>query len=140
MNSYFRSLKRIASNIPNVNVNINSNRKTATVSYGPGSFVNTTFHPNTNSVHINYGRTHPNIRRKGVGTMLRALITLAAKNAKVSKVTQRSVHTKNTRNSEIPPSAIIMKKIGFRQISPIDFEYKPKNNNNILYSFVSKFS
>jgi hypothetical protein len=141
MNAYFNSLKRIADNVPNVNVNINSNRKMATVSYGPGTFVTTTFKPDTKSVHINYGRTHQNIRRKGVGTMLRALITLAAKNAKVNKVTQRSVHTKNTKNIEKPPSYYIMKKLGYNQISPINFAYNTsKNNKNMLYSFISKFS
>jgi len=134
-------LKRIANNVPNVNVHVNSNMKMATVSYGPGTFVTTTFHPNTKSVHINYGRTHHSIRRKGVGTMLRALITLAAKNAKV-KVTQRSVYTKNTKNSEMPPSYYIMKKLGYTQITPIDFEYNASktNNKNKLYSFVSKFA
>ena len=145
MNTYFNSLKRVANSVPNVNVNVNRNLKTATLSYGPGTFVTTTYKPETNSVHINYGRTHKNMRMKGVGTMLRALVTIAAMNT-VSKVTQRSVHTKNTKGvTNFPPSYYIMKKLGYRKVSngpnAYNFEYIPSSNKRTnLKSYINSFT
>lgn len=102
--------------------------------------------------YIEHGETEKTSRGKGIGKQMRALLTLAAKNAGYEKVKQTSAFLNGRQKNEkkknsnnyrynAPPSSYIMKSLGFNQvkihrnnkgrINQINHEYNfSKNPNN----------
>jgi predicted GNAT family acetyltransferase len=88
------------------------------------------------SLNMTSGKTHKNLRGKGIGKQLRALATLAAKKAGFKNVTQTAVfmEPEMRKTHKYPPSSYIMKSLGFNQ-------YPSRVSNNILhhtYNFKTK--
>lgn len=87
--------------------------------------------------NISEGHTHPNWREKGVGKQMRALMTLAAKNAGFKNVTQAAVFMDNRQRKthKNPPSSYVMRSLGFNVSSTYpntiyhryNFNKKPNN-------------
>jgi hypothetical protein len=102
-----RNLKPV-NNKPGVRVQLNGNNKT---------FIN--IEPvNNRSVYILYGKTNPNKRQQGFGTLLRKFIVNAANNTG-KKVYQLSKNTENMmpKNSKnLHYSGRIMVKLGAKRI------------------------
>ncbi len=104
--------------------------------------------------YIEHGETNKTSQGKGIGKQMRALLTLAAKNAGYKKVRQTSAFLNRSQKNEkkknsnnyrynAPPSSYIMKSLGFNQvkihrnnkgrINQINHEYNfTKNPNNSL--------
>lgn len=101
------------------------------------TFVNVTQPQNNEpgTLFIGHGRTRPNLRRRGLGTRMRALVTLAAKLAGYKRMRQYSTYAnKNQRKNypNAPPSSKIMNKLGFVKNGVFNFSYvfNFKNMNN----------
>ena len=91
---------------------------------------------NPYSLTIESGKTSKNFRGRGIGKTLRALMTLAAKQAGFKSVNQTSVFSENEqrKNHALPPSSYIMTGLGFNQT-------KSTVSNNIYhhkYNFTTK--
>lgn len=69
-----------------------------------------------NSIHYVVGETNKNVRRKGYGTLLRAIPILAAKNTRYKKVYHSAIFMNNNqkRNYNVPPSLRIVRSLGFQ--------------------------
>ena len=121
MSEYKRILRNLA-NRNNFNV-LNMNRGGANKvrlvykkNKTRNTFVNVNAPNNKNNMYISYGKTHPNLRRQGIGTRMRALVTLAAKLAGYKRMHQYSMYVnKNQMYEKTPPSSRIMNKLGFRK-------------------------
>ncbi len=85
------------------------------------------------TLFISHGKTHPNLRRQGLGTKMRALVTLAAKLAGYKRMRQYSIYSnKNQKRNypNAPPSSRIMNRLGF---------IRNKNNGDII-AYVFEFN
>lgn len=70
---------------------------------------------NGNTINYAFGRTNVNARRKGYGTMLRAIPILAAKNSGFRYITHTGVFVNENNTRGTPPSTRIVRgKLGFK--------------------------
>lgn len=130
--------------------NVVRNNKMVSLYYKPNVTRQTFVKTNTRdpfSLYISYGITRKNLRNKGIGKQMRALITLAAKKAGFKKVTQNSkfIENANRRTHEKPPSSYVMTKLGFNQIPGNNmyhhkyvFNNKPNNSLLVKYAYPLK--
>ena len=80
---------------------------------------------NGDEIYYAIGRTNKNARRRGYGTLLRAIPILAAKNTGYKRIRQiGSFINNNNRNGNIPPSTRIVLKLGFVPVSPHPNRYE----------------
>lgn len=89
-------------------------------------------HIKNNTFKINNGQTRKNLRGKGIGKQMRALLTLAAKQYGLKRVKQTSAFVENNQRKthNRPPSSYIMESLGFNR----------KKSNNNIYKYVYNFS
>lgn len=92
--------------------------------------VNVPWNNEPGTLYISSGRTRPNLRRRGLGIRMRALVTLAAKLAGYNRMRQISIYKNNNQKwQSTPPSSRIMNRLGFRKSGNF------KNKNTISYVF-----
>lgn len=137
MSKYKNTLRNLANKSKNFNV-INMNRGGANkvrlvYKKNPKNTyvnVNVPWNNEPGTLYISHGRTHPNLRRKGLGTRMRALVTLAAKLAGYNRMRQISIYKNNNQKwQSTPPSSRIMNRLGFRKSGNFN------NKNTISYVF-----
>lgn len=159
-NKYVNEVKKIAES-ENVRVNVNSKNHRVTLSYGPGNktYVRTRPHKNNEDyMHIELGMTDPNLRGRGIGKQLRAIVTLAAGKAGYKKVKQESafinrntvlapMNKKSTKKGNVnntgrpmyryPPSYYVMQSLGFNvtnKTEPVfffhEYNFNKKTSSN----------
>lgn len=101
--------------------------------------VNVPWNNERGTLYISYGKTNPNLRKQGLGTRMRALVTLAAKLAGYKYMRQYSTYVnKNQMHQNTPPSSRIMNRLGFRKNNTFSnksasyvFNFKNMNNNKL---------
>lgn len=139
MSSDYKKILRKLANINNFNV-INMNRggdDKVRLVYKKNKTRNTFVNVNVpwnnepGTLYISHGKTSLNMRRKGIGTRMRALVTLAAKLAGYNRMRQISVYmNKNQKKAySLPPSSRIMNALGFRKSGNFN------NKNTVSYVF-----
>lgn len=147
---YANALKRRINSENNTkkNFRVVHRNKNVTLYYVPNktnrTYVNTMI-TNPFEFNISSGHTHPSWRGKGIGKQMRALMTLAAKNAGFKKVTQTAVFVNNRQRAthKKPPSSYVMKSLGFNVGSSYNnlihhrynFNKKPNNTRLIRAAF-----
>lgn len=141
MSNYINSLKFLVNQNKNTKKNFNVDtynvgaNKIYRILYTPNNtketFVNG-YILNNGTFHINYGKTRQNLRRRGIGTQMRALMTLAAKKHGIKLVNQISSFNNSSqrKNYSKPPSSYIMQKLGFNQQKQNSNTYYHKYNFN----------
>lgn len=70
---------------------------------------------NGNTINYAFGRTKENARRRGYGTMLRAIPILAAKNTGFKYITHTGVFVNQNANGPPPSTRIVRGKLGFKK-------------------------
>lgn len=103
--------------------------------------VNVPWNNEPGTLYISHGKTRPNMRRQGLGTRMRALVTLAAKLAGYKRMRQISTYLNNTQKTiySVPPSSRIMNQLGFRRNGTFNnkntvsyvFDFKNMNNSKL---------
>jgi predicted GNAT family acetyltransferase len=144
MSSYKNKLRNLAGKNYNV---VNMGNGNTRLRYRPNrtgtTVVNVTMPQNNepNTLYIGHGKTRPNLRKHGLGTRMRALVTLAAKLAGYKRMRQYSTYlNKNQKRNypNAPPSSRIMNKLGFVRNGTFSgpvisyvFEFNTMNNNKL---------
>ncbi len=82
---------------------------------------------NGDEIYYAFGITNNNVRRRGYGTLLRAIPILAAKNTGYKRIRQIGSFINNNNGSNIPPSTRIVLKLGFTPVNP-----HPKRYESVL--------
>ncbi len=136
--NYENALKSI---IDDKNFSVVRKNKNVHLSYKPNTmrqtYVKTTIN-NPFTLNITSGKTRYNLRNKGIGKQMRALMTLAAKKTGFKNVTQTSIFNEpEMRNTHTkPPSSYVMQSLGFKQkpnkrfVNVYHHKYTFKNKNN----------
>lgn len=78
-----------------------------------------------NTMYIGHGRTRNNFRRKGIGTQMRALVTLAAKLAGYKRMRQYSTNLNKKNKTSPSASSRIMNRLGFIRENPFGRTNQP---------------
>jgi predicted GNAT family acetyltransferase len=143
MSSYKNKLRNLANtnNFNVINLNRGGNNKVRLL-YKKNKTRNTYVNVNVpwinepGTLYISHGKTRPNLRKQGLGTKMRALVTLAAKRAGYKRMRQISTYLNNTQKKNYPnapPSSRIMNKLGFRRNGNVTyvFEFNTMNNNKL---------
>lgn len=82
----------------------------------PNKKANLTLGLKNTTIYYAHGHTNKNMRRRGYGTLLRAIPILAAKNTKFKKMYHIAVFMNNNqrKNYNKPPSLKIVRSLGFK--------------------------